>query len=80
MTEANHSLRLQPSLKMAAEKFALTEGTSLNQFINVAVTEKLSALDTESYFKTRARNASRDNFLAFLDGAGNEAPIDGDGV
>jgi hypothetical protein len=36
-------LRLQPSLKAAAEKFALVEGTSLDQFINGAVAEKLSA-------------------------------------
>ena len=78
MTKANYSLRLQPSLKTAAEKFALTEGTSLNQFINVAVAEKLSALDTENFFKARAKNASRDDFLAFLDGAGDEAPVDGD--
>ena len=35
MTKANYSLRLQPSLKTAAEKFAAVEGTSLNQFINV---------------------------------------------
>jgi hypothetical protein len=80
MTKANYSLRLQPSLKTAAEKFAAVEGTSLNQFINVAVAEKLSALDTESFFKNRARNASRDDFLAFLDGAGDEAPVDGDRV
>ena len=80
MTKANYSLRLQPSLKMAAEKFALTEGTSLNQFINVAVAEKLSALDTESYFKARAKNASRADFLAFLDGAQNEPPGEGDGI
>jgi uncharacterized protein (DUF1778 family) len=80
MTKANYSLRLQTSLKTAAEKFAAVEGTSLNQFINVAVAEKLSALDTQSFFKTRAKNASRDDFLAFLDEAGDEAPIDEDGV
>ncbi len=80
MTKANYSLRLQPSLKTAAEKFALTEGTSLNQFINVAVAEKLSALDTESYFRNRASNASCEDFLAFLDGAGDEVPVEGDRV
>jgi hypothetical protein len=80
MTKANYSPRLQPSLKMAAEKFAMREGTSLNQFINVAVAEKLSALYTESFFKTRAKNASRDDFLAFLDGAGDEVPVVGDWV
>ena len=80
MTKANYSLRLQPSLKTAAEKFAQTEGTSLNQFINVAVAEKLSALDTESYFKDRAKNAHRDDFLAFLDGAQQGDPVEGDRV
>jgi hypothetical protein len=80
MTKANYSLRLQPSLKIAAEKFALTEGTSLNQFINVAVAEKLSALDTERFFKDRAKGASRDDFLAFLDGAGDEVPVERDRV
>jgi uncharacterized protein (DUF1778 family) len=78
MTKANYALRLQPSLKSAAEKFALTEGTSLNQFINVAVAEKLAALDTEGFFRNRAQNASRDAFLAFLDGAQDEAPVSGD--
>jgi hypothetical protein len=78
VSKANYSLRLQPSLKAAAERFALAEGTSLNQFINVAVAEKLSALNTEAFFKNRAEAASRENFLAFLDGAGNEPPIDGD--
>lgn len=80
MTKGNYSLRLQPSLKTAAEKLAITEGTSLNQFINVAVAEQLSALSTERFFKDRAQNASRDDFLAFLDGAQNEVPVDGDRV
>lgn len=78
MSKANYSLRLQPSLKAAAEKFASAEGTSLNQFINVAVAEKLSALETEAFFKDRARAANRENFLSFLDGAGAEPPVDGD--
>jgi hypothetical protein len=78
MTKANYSLRLQPSLKAAAEKFALTEGTSLYPFINVAVAEKLSALDTETFFKDRAKSASRADFLAFPDGAQSETPIEGD--
>jgi hypothetical protein len=78
MSKANYSLRLQPSLKAAAERFALVEGTSLNQFINVAVAEKLSALETEAFFKERAKAANRGDFIGFLDGAGDEQPIDGD--
>ena len=41
MTKANYALRLQASLKREAERVAHAEGTTLNQFINVAVAEKL---------------------------------------
>ena len=78
MSKSNYALRLQPSLKQAAERIAASEGTSLNQFINVAVAEKLSALETEVFFRSHAKTADREAFLAFLDGAGNEPPVEGD--
>jgi hypothetical protein len=78
MSKANYSLRLQPSLKAAAERLATAEGTSLNQFINVAVAEKLSAMETEQFFRTRAGKGDRAAFLGFLDDAGTEPPGDGD--
>lgn len=76
--KANYALRLQPSLKNAAERLAAAEGTSLNQFINVAVAEKLSALETEEFFRARAARGDRQAFLKFLDEAGNAAPVEGD--
>ena len=42
MSKANYARRRKPSLKAAAERLAAAEGVSLNQFINVAVAEKLS--------------------------------------
>jgi hypothetical protein len=78
MSKANYALRLQPSLKKAAERLASAEGTSLNQFINVAVAEKLSALETEAFFRNRAARGNRRVFLEFLDAAGDEPPRDGD--
>ena len=78
MSKSNYALRLQPSLKQAAERIAASEGTSLNQFINVAVAEKLSALETEDFFRSRAKTADRKAFLAFLDGAGDAPPAEGD--
>jgi len=78
MSKANYSLRLQPLLKAAAERLAAAEGTSLNQFINVAVAEKLSALEMEEFFRARAASGERDAFLAFLDGADDEEPCEGD--
>jgi hypothetical protein len=54
MRKCNFALRLQPSLLTEARKVAEAEGVALNQLINVAVAEKLSALRTEDYFTTRA--------------------------
>jgi len=45
-----------------ARKLAEAEGVALNQLINVAVAEKLSALRTADYFTARAE-ASRQGFI-----------------
>ncbi|WP_145619044.1 hypothetical protein [Nitrospirillum bahiense] len=42
------------------------------------LTKNLSALETEAFFRDRATDGSRDAFLAFLDGAGDEKPTAGD--
>jgi hypothetical protein len=54
VNKSNFALRLQPSLLNEARELAAVEGVALNQLINVAVAEKLSALRTESYFAARA--------------------------
>jgi hypothetical protein len=50
MSQSNYALRLQTSIKREAERLAKAEGTTLNQFINVAVAEKVAALRTADYF------------------------------
>ena len=81
MTKSNYALRLQKSLKDEAEKVAREEGTTLNQFINVAVAEKLSALRTESYFRERRARANVGDALAILDRAGSDSsPRAGDRI
>ena len=52
--------------------------TTLNQFINVAVAEKLAALRTERHFRERAGRAAPADFLAILDKAGSDAALPGD--
>jgi hypothetical protein len=79
MRKSNFALRLQPSLLDEARKVAKTEGVALNQLINVAVAEKLSALRTESYFEERAARASIPRALAILKRAGTgKPPMKGD--
>ena len=78
MSKANYSLRLQPSLKAAAERLAEREGTSLNQFINVAVAEKLSAMETAEFFRNRMEGRKPGAWRALLARAGDEPPAEGD--
>ena len=80
MTKANYALRLQASLKSEAERVAKAEGTTLNQFINVAVAEKLSALRTVEYFRERAARGDVGRAIALLDRAGDEPPREGDEI
>lgn len=79
MRKSNFALRLQPSLLDEARKVADAEGVALNQFINVAVAEKLSALRTEAFFQERAARADISKALEILKraGAGNP-PVGGD--
>lgn len=58
MRRSNFALRLQPALLDEARKLAASEGVALNQLINVAVAEKISALRTEQYLAERARRAN----------------------
>jgi len=75
MTRANYALRLQASLKKEAERLAKAEGTTLNQFINVAVAEKVAALRTADFFRERAKRANVEGALALLDSIGGDEPL-----
>src|ERR1700735_3148597 len=46
-------LRLMPSVRRVAENFSQKEGVWLNQFINVAVAEKLAHLQHEEWLAHR---------------------------
>lgn len=79
MRRSNFALRLQPSLMEEARKAAESEGVALNQLINVALAEKVSALRTEEYFQERIRRANRAETLRILDRAGKgNPPVEGD--
>jgi len=60
------SLRLPESLHRKLSELAEKEGISINQLINSAVAEKMSALMTEEYLKKRAGRGKRRNFEAAL--------------
>ena len=64
MRKSNFALRLQPSLLQEARKLAESEGVALNQLINLAVAEKVSALRTESYIAARQRRRDGTRILS----------------
>lgn len=79
MRRSNFALRLQPSLLEEARRVAEQEGVAVNQLINVAVAEKLSALRTEAYFQDRASRADLDQAREVLERAGKgKPPVPGD--
>ena len=79
MKKSNFALRLQPSLMEEARKVAKAEGVAVNQLINVAVAEKVSALRTEAYFAERAERGDVRKALSILKRAGVGQPqVEGD--
>ena len=79
MRRSNVSLRLQPSLLEEAKRIAEAEGVALNQLINVAVAEKISALRTEDFFRERASRANIAEAKRILRRLGRDnPPVPGD--
>ena len=73
-------LRLPQSLRQAVDRLSQEEGTSVNQFIVVAVAEKVAALNTETFFAERRARADLKEFRTLLDRQGGEPPRPGDEV
>jgi len=71
---STYPLRLPKSLKDEVAKVAKRDGTSVNQFIAIAVAEKISTLETEQFFAERAEGADLDTFREILVRSGGEAP------
>ncbi len=69
MKRSNFALRLQPSLMEEAKKVAKAEGVAVNQVINVAVAEKVSALRTGRAFAERAARGDSKKAVQVLKGA-----------
>lgn len=75
-----YPLRLPLSLKAAAERLSKQDGASLNQFVVLAVAEKISAMETATFFEERAKKADREVFMRILSGKGGEPPRPGDEI
>jgi len=61
------SLRLPDSIHTKIKELARREGVSVNQFLNSAAAEKVSAILTVDYLKREAASGSREDFLKVLE-------------
>jgi len=82
MRKSNFALRLQPSLMAELRRAVKEDQTTLNQYINVAVAEKLaSRRAAEQLFAQRGASADVAEALRVLDSLGSdEQPQPGDRV
>jgi len=68
-------LKLPLSIKKAAPRLAKEDGVSLNQWIAVAVAEKVGVVETAAeFFKKRAGKANGEGLMKFLRAAPKSAP------
>ncbi|GAA0575029.1 pilus assembly protein HicB [Caenispirillum bisanense] len=79
MSKGTYPLKLPASIKDAAKRLAAQDGVSLNQFIAVAVAEKVGVMTaTEEFFARRPTGAGPEEFLRLLDSAPDVPPAPGD--
>ena len=75
---STYPLRLPASLKSAVAEISKEEGTSINQFVVMAVAEKISAMKTAAFFATRTAEADIEAALRILRRGGGQPPEPGD--
>ena len=73
-----YPLRLPQSLKDTVERLSRQDGTSINQFVAMAVAEKVSALQTARYFEDRKAHADFKAFDKIMRRRSGKPPRDGD--
>ena len=74
----SYLLRLPLSLKAAVERLSKQDGTSINQFVVMAVAEKVSALETAEFFTERKSRADMKAFDRIMNLERGKPPQSGD--
>jgi len=81
MSKATYPLKLPLSIKKAAQRLAKEDGVSLNQWIAVAVAQKVGVVETAAeFFRHRAGTAMGEELLEFLKNAPDVRPEAGDEI
>jgi hypothetical protein len=72
------SLRLPNSIHARVRHLAKYEGVSVNQFITVALTEKLSVMNAAEYFEEKAKKRCREKYEKVLLKVSKRDPLEYD--
>ncbi|MBU4225684.1 MAG: toxin-antitoxin system HicB family antitoxin [Chloroflexi bacterium] len=72
------SLRLPKSLHEQLRELAQEEGVSVNQFVMLAVAEKVASISTIEYLEKRAKRGSREKLLSILNKVPDVEPAEFD--
>lgn len=81
MNRSTYPLKLPASIKNAAQRLAKEDGVSLNQWISVAVAEKIGVVETAAaFFNRRSQGATGKSLGRLLRQAPNRAPDQNDEI
>ena len=72
------SVRLPDSLHKRVKKLAERDNVSINQFINSALEEKVSAVVTKEHLEDRAKKGNREKFRKALSKVADVEPAEDD--
>ena len=75
---STYPLRLPRSIRAGVAQMAKEDGISINQFVSIAVAEKLAMLHAETFFANRRARADLSAFDELMQRPGGEPPRAGD--
>ena len=75
---STYPLRLPRSIRAGVERMSKQDGISINQFVSIAVAEKLAMIQAETFFAERSARADLAAFDKLMRRKGGDPPQVGD--
>ena len=75
---STYPLRLPRSIRAGVERLSKQDGVSINQFVSIAVAEKVAMMQVQDYFLQRAARADLAACDEVMQHSGGELPRLGD--
>lgn len=75
---STYPLRLPRSIRAGVERLSKQDGVSINQFVSIAVAEKVAMMQAQEYFSQRTARADLTAFDELMQRSGGEPPRPGD--